>query len=464
MNLKDTKAPTPNTDMMTKMIEQMKKQSDDIALLKKENERLSFAADKGKLHKFDEKNQEDRGKEVKLRVYNGKVILGWTSLKTNRCEKNANGIWQEDQKTTLIFEDGTQAEDIEYPSGNPGDSTVTTRDRNEIDRAKAGPIRTVSRYEAYGNLPTEGVFHEVHGLRLGKFKGTLSQLSRRSRFVREEFVYENEQVAYIWTPYRKKLRLYRPNGSLWMEVAVKVRRPWKRTEGFLEEIHATLDNIAGDGYMWSHQPDYEIRLYDDRGRQSGYGKVTNRQRAGIWRQGKAKYYFLMGVAVSEGIYHAGPDELDPLEVLRAENAQLRAALMKKIGPERLLRKLPFAACDEDGENRLLKADIKSVFTTDDESRRSGRIDDHIAIAVLKCTSTGQLYYLRVPPRLKKVEHARQWLCGIDIESVEQEYIRDRWNRTAGGPLSQLSAPQKVMMQTEMELAQQRERLEFVGEA
>jgi hypothetical protein len=208
-------------------------------------------------------------------------------------------------------------------------------------------------------------------------------------------------------------------------------------------------------------------LYDDRGTQSGYGKVINRQRSSIWRQGKARYYFLMGVAVSEGIYRAGPDDLDPREVLRTKNAQLRAALMKKIGPERLLRKLPFTTCDADGDNRLLKADIKSVFTTDDESiepMTGSRIDDHIAIAVLKCTSTGQLYYLRVPPRLNKVEHARQWLCGIDIESSEQEYIRDRWARLAGGELSQLSAPQQAMMHTEMERAKQRHRLEFVSEA
>ena len=394
---------------------------------------------------------------------------GWSMNRRLDMKNGTVRIIRDDrpQETTLTVKDWqvTEAEDVVYPAGNPGDRTVTGRQRNELERANA--IRTISRYEDYWSLPAEGVFYEVHGLTIGRFKGTLRQLSRRSRFVREEFVYENSQVAYIWTPYRKKLQLYRPNGSLWLEVAAKVRRPWKRMEGFLEKIHATLDNIAGDYHTWSNQPDYEIRFYDDRGTQSGYGKVTNRQRAGIWRQGKAKYCFLMGVAVSEAIYHAGPDELDPLEVLRTENAQLRAALMKKIGPERLLRKLPFTACDEDGENRLLKADTKSVFTNDVESiepMTRGRIDDQIAIVVLKCTSTGQLYYLRVPPRLKKVEHARQWLCGIDIESVEEQYVRDRWARLAGGELSQLSAPQQAMMHTEMERAKQQGILEFVSEA
>ena len=395
---------------------------------------------------------------------------GWSMNRRFDITNGTVRIIRDDQpqETTLTVKNGqvTEAEDITYPAGDPGDRTVTLKERDENDRAYA--IRTISRYKDYWNMPAEGVFYEVHGLSLCRFKGVLRQLSRNSRFVREEFVYENGRIAYVWTPYRKKFRLYHPNGSLWLEVSAKVRCPWKRAEGYLEKIHSALDNIAGEGHFWSKQPDYEISLYDDRGAQSGYGKVSNRQRTGIWRQGKARYYFLMGVAVSEQIYHAGPDDLDPLEVLRTDNAQLRAALMKKIGPERLLMKLPFAACDEDGGSRLLKADVNSLLAPDDRSAipftvRNG-IDEQVAIAELKCPSTGQLYYLRVPPRLNKVEHARQWLCGIDIEDVEPRYIEDRWAARAGGELSRLSATQKATMQNEIERAKQQQRLEFVSEA
>ena len=373
------------------------------------------------------------------------------------------------QETTLTVKDGqvTEAEDIEYPPDTPGDRIVTTKEKSQSERIKAAAIRTVSRYEAYWNLPFRGVFYEVQGLKLGGHKGTLRQMSRGSRFVREEFVYENGQIAYIWTPYRKKFRLYRPDGSLWMEVTTKVRRPWKRTEGFLEKIHDTLDNIAGDGHTWSDQPDYEIRLYNPRGTEVGFGKVSNRQRVGIWRHGRGQHYFMMGVAVSKAMYYAGPDELDPREVLRTGNAQLRAALMKKVGPERLLKKLPFTACDTDGDNRLLKADMMSIFGSDESIQPVtvlNRLDDHIAIAVLKCPSTGQLFYLRVPPRLNKVEHARQWLCGVDIEALEEEYIRDRWMRSVAGGLEHLTVAQKAMMDSEVARAKQRQRLEFVSEA
>jgi hypothetical protein len=374
------------------------------------------------------------------------------------------------QETTLTVNNGqvTEVEDIEYPASSPGERIVTTSERNEIERSKPGMIRTVSRYEDFWNLPSEGTFHEVQGLKIGKHRGTLRQISRQARFVREEFVYGNGQEAYIWTPYRKSFRLYRPDGSLWMEVTAKISPPWKRTEGLLEKIQDTLINITSHRHTWSGRPDYEIRLYDTRGRQLGYGKVSNRQRAGVWRHGRAKHYFMMGVAVSKEIFYAEPDELDPREVLKTDNAQLRAALMKKIGPERLFKKLPFTACDADGDNQLLKADMNRIFTPNDEPMVQTRVrngfDEQIAIAALKCPSTGQLYYLRVPPRLNKVEHARQWLCGIDIESVEEQYIRDRWARSVGGGAMSLTPSQQTMMDAEIVRAGQRQRLEFVSEA
>jgi hypothetical protein len=374
------------------------------------------------------------------------------------------------QETTLTVKDGqiTEVEDIEYPAGSPGERIVTTKDWNQTERPKAGMIRTVSRYESCWNLPIREVFHEVHGIKIGRYKGTLRQLSRRGRFVREEFVYANGRQAYVWTPYRRSFRLYRPAGRLWMEVTAKLRPPWKRTEGLLEKVQAILENIAGDGHTWSRQPDYEIKLYDGLGRQSGFGNVSNRQRVGIWQHGRARHYFMIGVAVSKETFYADPDDLDPLEVLRTENAQLRAALMKKIGPERLLQKLPFTACDTDGDNRLLKADVNSLLTPNDELaepvRARNGFDEQVAIAVLKCPSTGQLYYLRVPPRLNKVEHARQWLCGIDIEGLEEEYIRDMWTRPLGGAPVSLTPSAQKSMEAELSRAAQRQRLEFVSEA
>jgi hypothetical protein len=112
--------------------------------------------------------------------------------------------------------------------------------------------------------------------------------------------------------------------------------------------------------------------------------------------------------------------------------------------------------------------MNRILTPNDEPMVQTRVrngfDEQIAIAALKCPSTGQLYYLRVPPRLNKVEHARQWLCGIDIESVEEQYIRDRWARSIGGGAMSLTPSQQTMMDVEIVRAGQRQRLEFVSEA
>jgi len=393
---------------------------------------------------------------------------GWSCNRRFEIDNGSVRIWKDggQQEIILTVNNGqiTEVEDIGRPVSRPGEETVTRWEKKQIDRSKPGVLKTVSRYKSYRKLPAEGVFHEVQGFKIGKHKGTLRQMSRNGRFVLEEFIYSNGRQAYIWTPYRKKFRLYRPNGSLWLEVTARVRTPWKRTEGLLEKIRDTLFNITSYGHTWSNQPDYEIRLYDARGRQSSYGKVINRQRVGVWQQGKAKHYFIMGVAVSKEVFYAGPDDLDPREILKTDNAQLRAALMKKIGPERLINKLPFTACDIDGDNRLLKVDINKIFALDDGSTIPVGFDEQLAIAVLKCPSTGQLYYLRVPPRLDKVEHARQWLCGIDIESVEEEYIRDRLAGSVNGEPVNLTPLQEVMLNTEIARARQRQRLEFVSEA
>jgi len=261
-------------------------------------------------------------------------------IKDGRVEVNRNGMAPE---TTLSIKDGLIAEvrTVEYSSGNSSTRTVTANTWNKSERIKAGTVRSVKRYGSFSSLPSEGSFYEVTGLRIGKRKGTLRQISRRARFVREEFVYDNGREAYVWTPYRKTFQVYRPNGKLWMEVTAKARRPYKRTEDFMRKVQAALNDIAGSGERWSSEPDYEIRLYNRYGKEHGYGKVENNQRVGVWRHGETNHYFMMGVSVSKELYYAGPDELDPRVALKTENAQLRAALMKKIGPERLLKKLPF---------------------------------------------------------------------------------------------------------------------------
>jgi len=189
----------------------------------------------------------------------------------------------QEPETSLTIKDGqiVEIQDIEHLGQNRSARIVTTKAWNESRRMKTDAVRTIQRYDTYSNLPSEGAFYEVAGLRIGKHKGVLLQIAKRARFVREEFLYDNGQQAYVWTPYRRRFQVYRPNGKLWLEVTAKVRRPWKRTQNLLQKVQATLGNIAGDGERWSNEPNYEIRLYDEQGRHYGYGKIENHQRVGV---------------------------------------------------------------------------------------------------------------------------------------------------------------------------------------
>jgi hypothetical protein len=357
----------------------------------------------------------------------------------------------------LIINNGriVESQQIERTGSNKSGKIVKTSDWDKSQKAQ--PVKTTCRYDSYSNLPAESIFYEVTGIKIAGYEGKLLQKAKSSRFVREEFRYKNGQPAYVWTPYRKQFKLFRPNGRLWMQISAKLRCPCKRGKDLLDKINTALTDITENISSWSDHPDYEIKLFDKQGKVNGFGKIENNQRVGIWQHSEKRFYFMMGVKVSKHTYYAGPDELDPREVLKTENSQLRAALMKRIGAKRLLEKLPFKVCDEHSGNKLLKADIKEIFGEDNLPSRL--TDEQIAIAVLKCTSTGQLYYLRVPPMLTKVEHARQWLCGIDIQRIEEEYIRDRYSPNRG-----LNPSRQQIMENELRQAKHREKLVFAAEA
>lgn len=69
------------------------------------------------------------------------------------------------------------------------------------------------------------------------------------------------------------------------------------------------------------------------------GKVENNQRVGYWIEKGKRTWYMQGVEVSQKLHDAEPDQIDPQEVLNMENAQLRAALIGKIGMERIIQKL-----------------------------------------------------------------------------------------------------------------------------
>ena len=83
----------------------------DNEKFKRDIERLTSAADVGRLSKFDEKNKVDLPKVVLLGKYNDKIIVGWKMLKDE--VQKVNGIWRESQLIQIKLDDDTSI-DLPY--------------------------------------------------------------------------------------------------------------------------------------------------------------------------------------------------------------------------------------------------------------------------------------------------------------------------------------------------------------
>src|SRR3990167_5867192 len=103
---KEAKPAVANTEILAIL----QKMQDEIAGLKTENQRLQFAADKGRLQNYDERQKGSITRVLRVREYDGKIVVGWKSSR-DYVEK-INGIWHEDQRITLYFWDETQQENV----------------------------------------------------------------------------------------------------------------------------------------------------------------------------------------------------------------------------------------------------------------------------------------------------------------------------------------------------------------
>ena len=82
----------------------------DLDELMKRLARVEYAADKGHLAVFDNKNKEEITRTLDIPYLEGKRVVSWSDLITNYVEKSPSGSWVEDQTTRIKFEDETEME------------------------------------------------------------------------------------------------------------------------------------------------------------------------------------------------------------------------------------------------------------------------------------------------------------------------------------------------------------------
>jgi len=245
-------------------------------------------------------------------------------------------------------------------------------------------------------------------------KGTVECFSSSGgAFGKERFTYDNGNLAYIASRWRKKLCIKRPDGKLWIVIEGMLRlnrRP----------IAEKLDTSADDLGLWylMRGQNWSVTIYDTDGAAIvTQGRVENRQKHGKWLEKGKTVYYLSGIKVSRNLYEENPDKWDGYEVLKVPNAQLRCSLLSRMGYDRLIEKVRPRIIESSADGgELLEIDTPAT------GNNHRGIDKILRMIKVICPSTGQSYVLRVPPAIDSFEQARQWTFGLREESIQEGAI------------------------------------------
>ncbi|MGO9110147.1 MAG: DUF6745 domain-containing protein [Thermoguttaceae bacterium] len=127
-----------------------------------------------------------------------------------------------------------------------------------------------------------------------------------------------------------------------------------------------------------------------------------------------------GVQVpAEVVFH--PERLDPAQILREHNAELRRVMMERVGTEEILRRVDARLVDRDtdpgGERRLIELPSRVIAITAEVGETRPFIPQRAAstfrFLVCRCPSTARQYIVRVPPTTETCRQAAAWLAGFD---------------------------------------------------
>lgn len=112
-NEEPSESPKPSNEEGTEEDQYVKIKVDELENLKKQMEKLSkeqkmllSVADKKNLSLYYQRNKDDLPTEIKLRVIDGKVVIGWRTVE-NDVWQTSEGKWIEKQSVEVLYEDGS---------------------------------------------------------------------------------------------------------------------------------------------------------------------------------------------------------------------------------------------------------------------------------------------------------------------------------------------------------------------
>ena len=129
-----------------------------------------------------------------------------------------------------------------------------------------------------------------------------------------------------------------------------------------------------------------------------------------WKDGFSLFY-LNGVQVPEWLVMTSSEKIDPQKAIDEKNTDVQREIIRKIGPEKMLKKLGAKTLDTANDPKTgLKYELKEM--------KIGNINrkylwfEHASIP-------GVFYAKPVPPETKKALHGRAWILSL----VEREELK-----------------------------------------
>ena len=110
------------------------------------------------------------------------------------------------------------------------------------------------------------------------------------------------------------------------------------------------------------------------------------------------YWFYKGVKVTEQIIEQ-PDTLDAKQIINEPNAEVRRVMIERLGLDLFLTHAKAQPIHTDDHRALYKIPMKN--------------DEPIVAVKVRCPSTGQIYFLRVPPQIDRCDKAVAWSFGFN---------------------------------------------------
>ena len=111
-------------------------------------------------------------------------------------------------------------------------------------------------------------------------------------------------------------------------------------------------------------------------------------------------WFYKGVFVTQQIVEK-PETLTHEQIIKESNAEVRRVMIERFGLDRFLSSPQSKTLhtDQDGRRQLLRFDLTG--------------DEPIVGVKVTCPTTGQVYFLRVPPQIDRCDKAVAWSFGYD---------------------------------------------------